>query len=138
MSTISHKYLEKLRKEVTDLDNWLGSTQPAEDGNARPEDLKNLYGKGYSVFQKTLALYQTTLDTETEQEDFEQLRQEVAKFDYWLSTEVTSPDIAELKNIFTRANAIYLKALSLYRHAAQEVEGPQEIGGEEHASISRS
>lgn len=139
MRPISHKYLEKLHKEATDLDSWLSGTQAQEDGSARPDDLKTLYARSYSIYQKALALHQTTLEEPAENDDFEELRQEVAKFYFWLATEVgNTPNVEERKNVFTRANAISLKALSLFRDAAQQVEDPQEPAGDEHASLSGS
>ncbi len=50
------------------------------------------------------------------------LRREVASFDEWLASTQPEPDgsakVEDLHHIFTRANAIYLKALALYRTTA--------------------
>ncbi|MEI6044356.1 MAG: hypothetical protein WCS37_08195 [Chloroflexota bacterium] len=47
------------------------------------------------------------------------LRREVAAFDEWLANTQPQPDgsasVADLHIVFTRANALYLKALALYR-----------------------
>ena len=140
MPPISHKYLEKLQKEVSELSSWLNTTHSQDDGSARPDDLKALYKRVYSIYQKSLALHQTTIEDPVESDELEELRQDVANFDYWLTTEINpESQIEERQTVFTRANAISLKALSLYRSASQTDGHPQEVAGdEEHASLSGS
>ncbi len=136
MPSISHKYLEKMHKEVGDLENWLGTTQPQEGDSANPEDLKTLYQKAYAIYQKSLALHQTTVEP-VGGDELNELRQDVVKFDHWLLNEIGSqPGPDELQLIFTRANAITLKALSLFRNASQNDSEPQETAGDEHTSLS--
>lgn len=136
MPPISFKYLEKLRKEISELDSWLAGTEAQDDGSASPDDLRALYTKVYSVYQKSVALHQAVAG-ENEVDDLEALRLEVAKFDYWLSTELNQPSLDEKRDIFTRANSISLKALSLYRAAGQQSDDPQEPADDEPASLSR-
>ncbi len=139
MPPISHKYIEKLQKDFVELSSWLNSTQPQTDGSADPEDLKALYKKVFLVYQKTLALHQTTHEVGSTPDDLEELRQDVANFDYWLTTEISRNSQAEERqSVFTRANGISLKALSLYRSAAQNDGEPQEPAGDEPATLSGS
>lgn len=138
MPPISHEFLEKLRKEVTKFDEWLAETTPQEDGTARPEDLKALHGKGFSIYQKALALHQTVDEEALDPDEFEDLRQELNKFNYWLSAKLTRPNAEDLQAIFTRANSVYLKALGLYRAAGTEADGMQEPPGDDHRSLSGS
>ncbi len=137
MPPISYKYLEKLSREIAEIDTWLASTQAQEDGSASSEDLKALYTKVYSIYQKAVALHQTVVTEGEGDSDFEGLRQEVAKFDYWLAAELNQPSLEEKRAIFTRANAISLKALGIYRTAGQESDEPQEPADDEHPSLSR-
>jgi hypothetical protein len=137
MPSISYKYLEKLRKEISDLDAWLAGTEAKEDGSANPEDLKTLYTRVYAIHQKSIALHQAVVDEASPEDDFEMLRQDVAKLDYWLATEVSQPNLDEKRDIFTRVNAISLKALSIYRAAGQQSDDPQEPADDEPASLSR-
>ncbi len=137
MPSISYKYLEKIRKEVSDLDSWLGNTQSQESGTANPEDLKALYTKVLALYQKAVALSQAVADEEGTADDFDSLRQDVAKYDYWLAAELTDPTLEEKRIAFTRANAISLKALAIYRKAGQASDDPQDPADDEPASISR-
>lgn len=139
MPPISHKYVEKLQKELAELNAWLNNTQPQADGSANPEDLKALYKKVFPIYQKSLALHQATLEVGSTPDELEELRQDVANFDYWLSTEISRNSQAEERqSVFTRANGISLKALSLYRSAAQHNGDPQEPAGDEPATLSGS
>lgn len=131
MPPIPHKYLEKLRKDVAELNDWLGATQ-AQDGAARPDDLKALYSKAYAIYHKALVLHQTTIEDPADQDGFDELRQEVAQFDHWLATKAKQPTSEELQDTFTRSNTIYLKSLSLFRNAAQETTEPQEPADDNH------
>jgi hypothetical protein len=133
MPPISHKLIEKLQKEVADLDKWLSGTAADDDGSARREDLLELHEKSQSIYKKTQALHQTTLDNPSE---FEQLRLDVSKLDYWLSTEVDPNNPEHLQALFTRANSISLRALSLYRAASQVGSEPQDSAGDEPALLS--
>ena len=140
MPPISHKYIEKLQKDVADLDSWLSSIQSEDDGSANQDDLKSLYKKVYPIYQKSLALYQTTLEAADQGDEFELLRQDVANFNYWLNAEMSQePQAEERQKVFTRANSISLKALGLYRTAASRNDNdPQEPAGDEPATLSGS
>jgi hypothetical protein len=133
MPPISHKLIEKLQKEVADLDKWLSGTAAQDDGSTRREDLLELHEKSQSIYKKTQALHQTTLDNPSE---FEQLRLDVSKLDYWLATEADPNNPENLQALFTRANSISLRALSLYRAASQVGSEPQDSAGDEPAFLS--
>lgn len=133
MPPISHRLLERLQKEVAELDRWLASTEADNDGSAQRDDLVTLYDKSQLIYRKAQALHETTLE---EPNEFEQLRHDVSKFDYWLSTEVDPNNQEHLQALFTRANSISLRALSLYRSASQNPGDKQEPAGDEPATLS--
>ncbi len=64
MPAISHKYLEKLRREVEAFEEWLGATKPESDGSASASDLQTAFTKANAIYIKALALYRTTAEEE--------------------------------------------------------------------------
>ncbi len=62
MPPISHKYINKLRREVAAFDEWLANTQPQPDGSANVADLQVIFTRANSIYLKALALYRTTGD----------------------------------------------------------------------------
>jgi hypothetical protein len=69
MPAISHKYLEKLRREVAAFEQWLAQTQAAEDGSASPANLRDAFTKANSIYIKALELYRTTSENNSEPDE---------------------------------------------------------------------
>jgi hypothetical protein len=69
MPAISHKYLEKLRREVIAFEQWLEQTKPEENGSASAADLQAVFTKANSIYLKALALYRTTADDDQENDE---------------------------------------------------------------------
>jgi|GEM_PF-1777781 len=71
MASISHKYLEKLRRDVGAFEQWLATTEAQDDGSASVGDLQAAFTKANSIYIKALALYRTTAEDEPGPEDEE-------------------------------------------------------------------
>ena len=69
MPAISHKYLEKLRKEVAAFEQWLAQTQPEEVGSASPANLRDAFTKANSIYIKALELFRTASDNGSESDE---------------------------------------------------------------------
>jgi hypothetical protein len=69
MPSISHKYFEKLRKEVQAYEQWLGQTVAQQDGSAKASDLLDSFKRANSIYIKALELYRTTADDSSEDND---------------------------------------------------------------------
>lgn len=59
---ISYKYLQKLQREVAAYSEWLADTRPDPDGQAKLEDLQNVFTKANAIYLKALALYRATAE----------------------------------------------------------------------------
>ena len=57
MTPIPHRYFEKLRGVIGEFEQWLASTEPAEDGSVKLEDLQLALRRATSIYTKALELY---------------------------------------------------------------------------------
>ena len=63
MTPIPHRYFDKLRNVISEFEQWIASTEAAEDGSIKLEDLKVAFVRATNIYTKTLELYRIGSDT---------------------------------------------------------------------------